>query len=171
MVNYRMKRQPDLPTDLFVTVLPQHNNEIVWEQVYQKYAPMIYGIILNLTGHQRIASEIFKEAFLDLKRKRIFSRAHIALCQTLLRHAYKLTMKYLDLKGMKPINVRPFHGNFKMLNLLYFDLISTKDAAVKLNISEQEVLVKLRMEFNQLRRQPIERPIVWTTQEVALSVG
>ncbi|MDZ4708119.1 MAG: hypothetical protein SH818_06910 [Saprospiraceae bacterium] len=152
MNNFRMRRQPDLPGDLFLSILPGHHNSIVWEQVYQKYAPLIYGIILNMTGDKRIASEIFKDAFVGLKRKKILSRNHITLCQTLLRHAHKLTLKYLQLRGRVQANSSPFHSKFRLLNLLYCELISAKEVAQKLNMTEQEILLNLRMEFNQLRR-------------------
>jgi len=152
-----MRRQADLPGNLFLRTLPHHDNLIVWEQVYQKYAPLIYGIILNMTGDKRIASEIFKDAFVDLKRKRILSRNHITLCQTLLRYAHKLTLKYLQLRGRVPANPSPFQSKFRLLNMLYCELISTKEAAQKLNMSEQEVLLHLRMEFNQLRRMAWEK--------------
>lgn len=158
MENYRMRRQPGLPADLFLSILPEHHNEIVWEQVYQKYAPLIFGVILNMTGEKRIAVEIFKEAFMDLKRKRIFSRADIALCQSLLRQAYKLTLKYLELRGRSPHQDSPFHSRFRLLNLLYFDLVSTREAAQKLNMDEQDILVQLRMEIQQLRKQAREYP-------------
>lgn len=148
-----MRRQPDLPADLFLTVLPEHHNEIVWEQVYQKYAPLIYGIILNMTRDKRIAADIFKEAFYGLKRRRILSRTPIALCQALLRHACKLTLKYLEIRGRTAVNCSPFPGQFKILNLLYYDLLPTKEAAQKLNMTEQEVLRSLRMEFVKFRRQ------------------
>lgn len=148
-----MRRQPDLPADLFLAVKPDHHNEIVWEQVYQKYAPLIYGIIVNMTRDKRIAAEIFKDAFYNLKRRRILSRTPIALCQTLLRHAYKLALKYLEMKGRTAVNTSPFHSQFRVLNLLYFDLMPTKEAAQKLNMTEQEILRSLRMEFLKFRRQ------------------
>lgn len=161
-----MRRQPDLPVDLFLSIKPEHNNEIVWEQVYQKYAPLIFGIILNMTGEKRIAIEIFKEAFNALKRKRIFSRAHISLCQTLLRHAYKLTLKYLELKKRTPVHSHPFNQKFRLLNLLFYELISTKEAAQKLKMTEQELLLHLRKEFNQLRRQARENQSTMDEQKV-----
>jgi hypothetical protein len=152
MENFRMRRQPDLPADLFLAVKPENHNDIVWEQVYQKYAPLIYAIILNMTVDKLIAADIFKGAFYGLKRRRILSRTPVALCQALLRHAYKLTLKYLEMRGMTAINSSPFHSQFKLLNMLYFDLVPIKEAAQKLNMTEQELLRGLRMEFIKFRR-------------------
>jgi len=40
-----------------------------------------------------------------------------------------------------------------LLNLLYFDLVSLKEAASKMDRTEQDILLGLRMEFNLLRNQ------------------
>ena len=47
------------------------NNISTWEQVYDKYAPMMYGTIINMTHDEKMAGDILQEVFLDLKKKDI----------------------------------------------------------------------------------------------------
>ena len=45
---------------------------IVWEKLYDIYAPVIYGTILEFTEDGSIAADIFCEVFVHLKRENFF---------------------------------------------------------------------------------------------------
>ena len=52
--------------------MPPQTDKSAWEYVYDKYAPIMYGIALDMAGDTIIATEILKEAFLELKKKNHF---------------------------------------------------------------------------------------------------
>ncbi|MDZ4845838.1 MAG: hypothetical protein SH857_09840 [Chitinophagales bacterium] len=126
------------------------NKESVWEIVHDKYAPMMYGVILNMTGDDKIAEEIFKETFRELKERRMLSRIYTALCHCLLRHTYRLTLKHLKARKLKPVSYKPLNGSYPLINLLCFELVSLKEAALKSGIPERDVPKKLRAEYRLL---------------------
>ena len=43
------------------------DNVLYWQLLYDKYAPVMYGIILQITACNDTSAAIFKKAFLDLK--------------------------------------------------------------------------------------------------------
>lgn len=131
--------------------LMEQNNAITWDQVYRKYGSMMYGLILTMAGDENLAAKILQESFLGLKNKKIVSRNHTLLCQNLLRCAYTTTLQHLAAKRLAPSTTQPFGENYPLINLLYFDLVSVKDAALKLNRTEQDIFLGIRLEFKQFR--------------------
>lgn len=122
------------------------NKESDWACFYDKYAPIMYGTILKMTGEEALAEEIMEEVFLDLYRKKIISPYHTALCMSLLRHTFQLTLKYLENKGLRAY--QPFNDDYPLINLFYFQQGTLKEAAMKTETTEKEVLTNLREEFN-----------------------
>jgi DNA-directed RNA polymerase specialized sigma24 family protein len=119
-----------------------------WAHFYDKYAPLMYGTILNMSGDKAIAEKILEEAFLELKDKEIPTSPCNDIRHWLLRHTYKLTLKHLKIRGLK---AQPFNENYPVINLFYFEEITLDEVATKLEITQQEVLKKLRAEFNHFR--------------------
>ncbi|MDB5202279.1 MAG: hypothetical protein JWQ27_1688 [Ferruginibacter sp.] len=39
-----------------------------WQQLYQRYAPMMYGFIMNILKDKVAADQVFSKAFIDLKK-------------------------------------------------------------------------------------------------------
>lgn len=122
------------------------NKESDWACFYDKYAPTMYGTILKMTGDEALAEEILAEVFLDLYRKKILCPFHTALCMSLLRHTFQLTLRYLETKGRRVH--QPFNEDYPLINLFYFKQATLKEAAIKTETTEKEVLTKLREEFN-----------------------
>lgn len=133
--------------------MPPQTDQSAWEYVYDKYAPIMYGIALDMAGDTIIATEILKEAFLELKKKKSLSRIHAGLHHSLVRHTYKLTLKHLKSRGLLPAKIQPFNQIYPLINVFYFEAIGLKEVAVKFDTTEEETRKNLRAEFNHLRMQ------------------
>lgn len=141
--NQNLRELPSLTLD--------KNNIHSWEKVYDQHAPMMYGIILNMTGDEKFACEILEEVFLDLTKQSILPVTSTTLLLHLLRHTYRFTIKWLEIRGMTPQNLQPANHNYPHINLFFFQEINFKQAAQKNDITEKDLQKKLRAEFNQLR--------------------
>jgi hypothetical protein len=121
------------------------NKKSAWAHLYDKYAPLMYGTILKMTGDETLAEAIFEIAFVELKERKILSPPHVDIRHSLLRYTYKITLKNLKVRGLK---AHPLNAHYPLINLFYFEQISLKEAATKLDITELAVLKQLRAEFN-----------------------
>ena len=65
---------------------------------------------------------------------------------SLLRHTFQLTLRYLETKGRRVH--QPFNEDYPLINLFYFKQATLKEAAIKTETTEKEVLTNLREEFN-----------------------
>ena len=124
-----------------------------WELLYHKYAPMMYESILNMTGNETIADELFNESFQYLKDEKALSKNQTALCHRLLKHTYRMTLKQLKARKLKPIDPQPFNGNYPLIKLICIESVTLKEAATKSGLAKQDVPRKLRAEFKQLCKQ------------------
>ncbi len=127
------------------------NNISSWEQAYDQYAPMMYGTILNMTHDETLACDILQEVFLDFTKKNILPVISTTLLLRLLRHTYKFTIKWLEIRGLVPKNLQPADPNYPHINLFFFQEINLKQVAQKNDIDEKDIQKKLRAEFNKLR--------------------
>lgn len=125
------------------------NNLEAWEHLYDKYAPAMFGIICNLVEDRKIAEEIFKETFLQLKEKQILSKVTYALCPYLLRHTNTFARAQLKERGISCSNNTIEETS--LINILCSQNINTKEVATKLNITVDEAKNKLRSEFVEIR--------------------
>jgi DNA-directed RNA polymerase specialized sigma24 family protein len=123
-----------------------HYHKSVWGDVYDKYAPIMYGTILKMTGDTAMSEDILEEVFVDLYRKKMLSPEHTAPCLSLLRHTFKLTLTHLEEHGLK--TKEQFNEHYPLINLFYFKHATVKDVANKFEKSDREVLEKLKEEFN-----------------------
>lgn len=126
------------------------NNLEAWEYLYDKYAAAMYGIICKLTDDRTLSEEIFIGAFLQLKEKQILSKTTHPICVCLLRHTHIFAKQELTNRGINSTNKVE---ESSLINMFCSQHLTAKDAAVKLNITEQEVRRKLRLEFLELRSQ------------------
>jgi len=132
----------------------QDPQKLNWEQWYPKYSPLIYGIILKLTGNKTRAGKILKEVIMELTRRHeVREGDHLVLCKLVFQQTYNYTLKHLHHRGMKPVSTKPFGENFPLLHLLYFDFKTIDELAGRQNKTKQEVLQDLRHEFKLLRNQ------------------
>ncbi len=139
------------------------NNLEAWGQLYDKYAPAMYGIICNLTDDRTLAEEIFKETFLQLKEKQILSKVTYALFPCLLRHTNIFARQQLKERGITCSN-NPIEET-SLINILCSQNINIKEVASIFDLTEEEAKKKLHLEFLELRSQSKEEKPTQHQQE------
>lgn len=126
------------------------------ELLFDKYAPVMYGMICNLTSDKMMAEEILKAAFIDLKDNHVLLNEKVGFYPALMRYVHAFTKKQLTLHGINS-QLNQSSEKKSLINLLCTDCSSLKEAAQLYNITEAETRKKLRLEFSQLRNQKINR--------------
>ena len=96
------------------------NNKIAWEHIYDKYAVMMYGFILDLTHDEKVAGEIYRETFVEIKDKKSHSRLQIDICNKLLLYTSKTAAKYLEEINLPSRKKLPRTTNLPLNNLWSF---------------------------------------------------
>ncbi len=126
------------------------NKATTWAQVYDNYAPMMYGIILKMTDDKTLSENILVAAFDELHAENTIGKINALVC---IRCAYKKTFKYLTDRGLVVHNKPLFDENCPCVNQFYIKGMSLEKIVIDLEITKDEVLNKLRAEFNYLRSQ------------------
>lgn len=125
-------------------------NDRLWEQIRQRYGPLLFLILYKLSGDKIKARDILFDAFKVCKLKKVGSRAPIPLCQQILRYGFRMVIQYLRIHRRETKLVQPFENNFNMLNLVFFELASCKLVSWQLGLSELEVRLGLKKEMRLL---------------------
>jgi len=141
------------PSDIAIISMLTKNVDEAWVSIYDKYASMMYGIILNMTGNETLAGEILTDVFVKLRKGKLLSRVRAALCHTLVRHTHKLTFEYLKKRGLKPISTQSSNGDYPIISSLYFELATINEGGDYSDRSKEEILINIREEFNHFRNQ------------------
>lgn len=131
--------------------LLQKNNPLVWEGLYDKYAPAMFGLICNLTDDKKLAEEIFTNAFLQLKQRQILLKIKYALYPALLRYTYSFTTNHLKKIGINTKTLKLPEGT-ELIHLLTTQCNSLSQAAFFLKISLPDAKEKLFTEFLSLQK-------------------
>ena len=121
-----------------------------WVHLYDKYAAAMYSIVWHFTDNNEVANKIFTEAFLQLKEKNTLSKVEYALCPFLLRYMHNFASQYLKKSGINPLQTSKAVDS-QLIHLLCTQCNSIKDAASKLNITEEAAIKNLQREFLVLR--------------------
>ena len=127
------------------------NDQNVWVALYDKYAPMIYGIAFNMTGDESAASRICTEIFLTVKQNELFPDTQDSLSQLLIRRTHELTITHLKRYGLVPQDLSPASEDYPVINALSFELATLEEPGSTSKTTKQEILKKLRVAFNQFR--------------------
>jgi len=120
-----------------------------WEQLYDKYAPVMYGVICVHISDKGVAEEILIKLFTNLKHERILFNVDFALSVCILRYTYCNTWKELKRRGIA-YSESPVMSN-SMLDIFCTQYITIAQVAAKLNISKKEVKQNLHIETLILR--------------------
>jgi len=149
LVDHIMQQQTDILSDQIILSMIAENNLEAWAHLYDKYAPAMLGIICNLTDERKIAEEIFKEAFLQLKEKQILSKFTYALCPYLLIHTNTFARAQLKERGISYSNNTI--DETSLINILCSQNRNITEVASKFRITTVEARNKLRSEFVEIR--------------------
>lgn len=94
-------------TDSTVMYMLHTSNLSGWDQLYDKYAPIIYGSIVKIIPDKKMANQIFQECFINLKKTDLLTQSKKSLPLFLIQHTYRFTFFYLKAKGMAPVEGTP----------------------------------------------------------------
>lgn len=89
-------------SDLQIISLLAVNSILAWDQLYDKYAAPMYGLICKLTDDKLLAEEIFTTAFVELKEKKVLNNVKNKLSIALLSYTFSYTTKHLRGIGITP---------------------------------------------------------------------
>lgn len=115
------------------------------EQIYDKYAPIIYGIISSLTDNVVISEKIFTDTFIKIKDNFPDFKVNGTSYPTLMRFTYSFTIQQLIQYGISP-KVSNFQEANKLTHLLCTRYESLQDVTSLLNISDDEARKNIRKE-------------------------
>ncbi|MEO7210571.1 MAG: hypothetical protein ABIY35_06485 [Chitinophagaceae bacterium] len=148
-----------------IIAMLEENNPLAWENLYDKYASVMYGLICNLTEDKLLAEEILMNAFLELKQKQILSKIKYALLPIIMRYTHSYTIEYL--KNIR-ITEKTFHPQkeTELIHLFTTQCSSLKVAASILNITVKETKKRLQVEFLNLRIQNNTPEIVQLADDI-----
>ena len=146
-----MERAAEQITDLNILSLIRENNLAGWGQLYDKYAPIMYGIIFTYTTDKIFSDKIFIDLFIRLKEDEILLKIDYPLCVFILRYTHLNTRKELKNRGIY-YTEPPIEKN-SILQTLCSHSLNLKSVAENLGMSEQEVKKNLRKEFLIFRSQ------------------
>jgi DNA-directed RNA polymerase specialized sigma24 family protein len=145
-------------SDTTIVSMMTENNLSAWEHLYDKYAPMMYGAIFQITGDAAMAEEIFKKCFLELKENDDLLKVKTALCPFLLRHAHSATLNYLKNCGLASVVTgQASFNDDPLIQLLSSENVTINES--KSNFTQKKARKKLREEFNILRNQRKQKVI------------
>lgn len=125
------------------------DNILYWQLLYDKYAPVMYGIILDITGCNDTADTVFKKAFLDLKNIKLPDNT--SLYFYLWRYAGTEALNYLKSHNSIESNEkqRIFFKNCSLVKSLCFQKrYSSTTASVDL-LPGRKLQEKIRWELSE----------------------
>ena len=96
-------------SDTEILALIAENDIEGWQLLYDKYAPIIYGIICSITDNKTIAEEIFVQAFLKIKRNNIVLNTDVSICICLVQYTYTFAKEKLQQKGLLKLDAKAFN--------------------------------------------------------------
>ena len=103
-------------SDLTILTLIRENNLKGWEQLYDKYGSVIYGVICSFTSEKNLAEEILIKLFCCLKEEKTILKINFSLCVCLLTFTYYYTRQELKIRGINAtesqIGANSFIQNF-----------------------------------------------------------
>lgn len=97
-----MLSQNNNASDAEILLTTEQNDAVGWGRLYDKFAPIMYGVILRITEDKTISDAILIQAFVQLKNKRPFEGLkEQGVCLCLLKHTYTTTIDYLRIKKIE----------------------------------------------------------------------
>ena len=124
-----------------------HSN---FENIYDKYCPMLYGIALQICHSKRKAEELLIRTFTKIHEQDINYDKYPVYCITLMRLVIKTAQELYPEKFNTNFRLKQFE-NTPLLNQLICDQISLQDYCNKKYLTQQEALQIIRKEFSTMR--------------------
>ena len=136
-------------TDHQIITLIHENDSSAHPLIYDKYAPLLYGIIYPIVNDQKIAEDVLQDTMIRIcKNIRSYNPDKLRFFTWIMNTAFILA-KSKVLPG-KVVNGQSTNKkNPGILTLIFSNGLSMSEAAERLNISLAEASIKFR---NELKR-------------------
>ena len=125
-----------------------------WNNIFEFYAPIMYGSILRLINSKEHAQNILLEAFLMLKENKLCSKFKKPLCVGLLIHTHRVALKYLRNRKLNINNEISFYRQNPLLKNTNSFNRSGQLAKQIASIKEIKIPEKLRIQITGLNAKP-----------------
>jgi len=125
-----------------------------WNNLYDLYAPIMYGSILRLINNKKHAQNILLESFILLKESKLCSKLRKPLSIELLCHTHKVAINYLKLKNLKLKKDPSFYNQNPTLRNLKISTSTFRLANQMENIQEKRIPSNLRNQISFLYDKP-----------------
>lgn len=132
-------------------VIFESHSQMTIEQVYDKYASVVYGVINSLTDNITISDKIFTDIFLKIKDDVSDFKVNGNVYPSLMRFTHDFATQQLIHYGISP----KISSNQKVNNLTYWlhtRYESLDEIALSLEISHDEVMQKVRKEYLEMNQ-------------------
>jgi len=131
--------------------LSETENSRVFELMYSKYSPVIYGIVCKAVGSELNATSLLKEIFTAAWNKICVGEINVSNCFTCLlaltRNELAEFLKSNRVKGDSAVNVTTKN----CIELALINGYSLEDIANKLNLSRSEARLELRSVLKKIK--------------------
>lgn len=122
-----------------------------FENIYDKYCSMLYGIALQICySNENEAEELLTSTFKKVKEQDINQEKYPAYCIILIRIILKTAQELYPLKFKNGFRLKQFEDT-PLINQLFCKQISLQDYCKEKSITNQEALQILRKEFSVIR--------------------
>jgi len=136
--------------------LIQKEDKMAFGILFDTYSPVIFGLICKLSPDAKMSEEILQKSFIRVWQNiNSFEPAQQRLLAWMLSMARAVSEETLQQKINKNSEIQKstnsVFNNKEVLTLVYFRGYSLIHAAEALNISVEELKLKLKMELDSLR--------------------
>lgn len=121
-----------------------------FENIYDKYCPMLFSIAVEICHSKNKAEELLMITFRKIHQEDISQEKHPAYCITLMRLILKTAQSLYPEKFKSCFRLKQFK-NTPLINHLICDQISLQDYCKQKFLTQQEGLQIIRKEFSTLR--------------------
>ena len=142
---YKMQSVANKISDSTTVVFIRENNLRGLNKSYNKYAPVIYGVIFTHTADKSVAAWIIIQLFVHLNQAKIFLKINFSLCVSMIKYTHIYLRQKLKIRGIN-FTVSLIEAT-SLIQTFCFQLTTIKQESSKLKISKKEVTQYLYKEF------------------------
>jgi hypothetical protein len=126
------------------------NNYSSFENIYDKYCPMLYSIALQICGSKKNAEELLTSTFTKLYTQEKTEHQDSIYCLTIIRLMIKTASELYPIKLKNNFRLKQFE-NTPLLNQLICNQINLQDYCKEKYLTLQEGMHIIRTELNSIK--------------------
>jgi len=146
-----MRAKDNLISGKEIVSMIDNNHSLGWESLYDMYAPMMYGAILQLTDDEKVAENILVESFAQLNENMSLLQNAKPIYMCLLHHTYLTAKKFLNGTIKVQKDDYAVTAMFPVVNCLLHQPCGVRYVEVMNGMSKRELRLQLHEELKQIR--------------------